>query len=82
MRTDNMLKKLVDELAAQGYKRTFIRDQIAEYAGVTPRMVNMWLVGSNAPSVYSAQLVSEWVSKKLGRKVRIEEIWPAPRKTA
>lgn len=79
MGNENMLMRIVDELSDSGYKRTYVRDQIAGQVGVTSRVVNMWMRGTCVPDVYKAQRVAEWCTKKLGRKVRVDDIWPIPR---
>jgi len=72
----NELKRYIDEFAEGGYKRTFIRDRIADAAKVTPRMVNMWIAGKHLPDVVSGQVVADWIGKKIGRKVTVADVWP------
>ena len=83
MRTVCRLKKHLDSLANEkGFKKTFMRDKIAESAGVSPRQVNKWLNGSQIPNVIHGQIVAEWVSQMVGSRVGVGDIWPVQEKSA
>jgi hypothetical protein len=67
----------IEQLVKEGYKKTSLVEQISKDCGLkSKRAVWNWLSGSSVPDVYRAQMVAAYLTKKLGRKVTITDIWP------
>ncbi len=72
-----MLRNYVDQLHDSGYRVSYIKEQIAKVAGVrSVRSVDSWLNADCEPNASKAVTIAGWFAKKLGKEVRVEDIWP------
>jgi hypothetical protein len=67
----------INILVEEGYKKTAILDQIKKACGLRSRRALFnWMSESSVPDVYRAQMVAAYLSKKLGKRITVSDIWP------
>jgi hypothetical protein len=71
------MKTYIDQLIAEGYRRSAILNKIKELCGLkSTRAIENWLTDYSTPDVYKAQAVAAYLSQKFNRRISVSDLWP------